>query len=224
MVDAPELRAYRAVLAHPKTPHLDDAAWERLASGQMSRSERARSLDHVTSCAACATICRGLLVLEDEARAFDPDVPDPALSVPQEPARTSRWAYGGLAALAASLAWLALAPLAKVPGAQETLRSAEHAARPSPLAPLGRLAAPPQEFRWQAFPGASGYRVELFDGLGTMVWSSPRTEGTTVRWPAHVAAAPGRYYWQVVALTGRSAEAVVSSPTVDFDVVGPARP
>ena len=44
------------------------------------------------------------------------------------------------------------------------------------LAPLGDIAAPPREFRWEAVPGASSYRVHVLQVDGTEIWSGESAE------------------------------------------------
>jgi hypothetical protein len=57
------------------TLHPSEDDWERLACGELSRDEVARLLEHVRDCSACLRVQRALLLLESEAAAFDPGVP-----------------------------------------------------------------------------------------------------------------------------------------------------
>ena len=39
------------------------------------------------------------------------------------------------------------------------------------LSPANDLQAPPAEFKWEAFPGATGYAIQVSEGDGNTVWS-----------------------------------------------------
>lgn len=52
--------------------HLDDAAWEQLALGELAADARAARLRHVAACADCARIWLGLRALAVDAAAVDP--------------------------------------------------------------------------------------------------------------------------------------------------------
>src|SRR5262245_2407155 len=111
MDDDRDLReAFAAASRAAAPPHLDDGEWERLAAGEMGAAERERALDHVTRCAACAPICKALLMLEEEARAADPRIRSSGLARPARNTVALRW-LGGFAAAAAAAAWAVLAPL-----------------------------------------------------------------------------------------------------------------
>lgn len=67
----PELReAYQALMRDAAPPpHIDAAAWERIATGDIAPERRDAAFDHVVSCERCARIWKGVLALEDGARA-----------------------------------------------------------------------------------------------------------------------------------------------------------
>jgi hypothetical protein len=226
MLDDMELRRRYAVAAErPRTRHLEEAEWERLALHEMDAAERSRALAHVTGCLACSRTYRGLEVLAREAREFDPGVPAPA-APPRRP-----WVLGGLAAAAALAGWVVLrplppaAPVAEPRGADE-LRggAAPTAAAPRPVAPSGRLATAPRGFRWEGMADARAYRVRVLRGDGDPVWTSPEVEGLEVAWPSDVPAAPGSYMWRVDALPRWGAAGdVVGSPFVPFEITASPR-
>jgi hypothetical protein len=58
-------RAYRAT-ARPDG-HLSDEAWEGLLDGALAAPEREAAVDHVTRCAECAAVHRGLVAFERES-------------------------------------------------------------------------------------------------------------------------------------------------------------
>lgn len=61
------------------------------------------------------------------------------------------------------------------------------------------LLEPPKAFRWQPAPGAGGYRFQLTDSNGKLLYEV-RTAATAVELPASIALEAGRTYgWQVQA-------------------------
>lgn len=90
--------------------HLDDATWERLAMRELSGEARAAALAHVSGCASCLKIYRGLALLEKEAREFDAAVPGPTPGAsPPAGSAVVRWLFPAgavLAAAAAVLLWV----------------------------------------------------------------------------------------------------------------------
>jgi hypothetical protein len=70
--------AYAASTAD--TPHPDEAAWERLMTGEAAERERDELLAHALSCRECALVQKALLGLRREAASFDPEVPAPRRS------------------------------------------------------------------------------------------------------------------------------------------------
>lgn len=231
MLDDVELRRrYAEAAGHPRTRHLDEAEWERMALREMDAVERGRALAHVTGCGTCTRTYRGLEELASEARAFDPGVP--AAEAPWARPRPRLWVLGSLAAAAAFTGWAVLRPLpppvpviespsTAEPRAADDVRGGAPAAAevPRPLEPAGRLAGAPRGFRWEGTADARGYRVRLLRGDGTPVWTSPEVSGLEVAWPSEVAAAPGSYLWRVDALPrwGAAGDAV-GSPFVAFEI------
>jgi hypothetical protein len=204
-------------------PHVAEEAWERLALGEASRAEREAALAHVVRCAECAAVYRGLATLETGARAFDPGAPSRPVLGGSEPGLSLRpWGFLGGVAAAAAVVWLLARPaVAPTPAPIDTpaaTRGAEPAT-PRAIEPVGRLSTAPAAFRWEALPAARAHRVELLDGSGEPLWTSPEVTGTSLAWPAAVAARPGTYYWQVVAIaqSGRAADAS-TSPMVSFEI------
>jgi hypothetical protein len=203
-------RAYAETARRPRTPHLEDAEWERLALREMDAVERARVLLHVTACASCARTYRGLEALATEARTFDAGVPVPEM--PRETSRAPRWLLGSLAAAAAFAGWAVLRPLpAPAPPSEAgggeagqnppaAVRGEAPAEAPRPVAPSGRLTVAPAAFRWEGTEEARGYRVRLLRGDGEPLWTSPEVPGTEVAWPAELRLAPGAYMWRVEAV------------------------
>jgi hypothetical protein len=224
MTDQPSgLRDLYAAHARAGTPHVEEAAWERLALEACSPAERERVLDHVVRCAECASVYRALGELEAGARAFDPGAPTgPVLSEADLGVGLRPWGFlGGLAAAAAvvwALARPALAPAPAPLPSPEVMRGADPA-RPRALEPMGHQRATPAFFRWEPQAGARAYRVEVFDASGEPLWKSPEVSGTSLAWPAALSVKPGTYYWQVVALAGSGQPAdAVASPMASFEI------
>jgi hypothetical protein len=222
MIDDDDQLLRSAFRARPDpADHPDEAAWVRLASGEMPAGEREALLDHVVRCGDCTRTYRGLKMLAAEARPFDPSVPafEPAPQVTTRP----RWlAAGALGAIAAAVVFLLIRPptspiaVAPSPIATSDVRSLG-VSTPMPLLPLGKVAARPDTFSWRPVPDARAYRVRLLDARGDVVWTSPEVVEPSLALPAAVPLAPGRHYWQVIAQPGSGREPI-ASPVVDFEL------
>ncbi len=212
-----ELRAAYATLQAPALSHPDDAVWERLACAELPADQRRDLADHVTRCASCAALWRGVQTLRADAAKEAPR----ARVLPFK--RRLGWA-GGLAAAAAVVLALVLPRATPGPGTTTTpgdeLRSDRVADRPVALAPRGQLAAAPVVLRWKPLAGARAYRVQVLAADGTPLWSSPETRTSELAWPTSVASRPGLYYWQVVALVGAPGGTAdeIASALADFEI------
>jgi hypothetical protein len=95
------------------------------------------------------------------------------------------------------------------------------AAAPRPLAPVGAAVAA-RAFAWSRVPGASLYRVTVFDSAGATLFESDQAD-TVLRLPDSVAVLPGApYLWKVAAQV--SFDRWASSELVRFRLEGPGRP
>lgn len=238
MLDEDRLRQLYALGSSDSELHLDEDGWERLAGGEMESAERQRALEHITGCPECAPIYRGLSLLEEDARVFDPGVPVDALAGPSSVAGVSRsrrpvprLLWGALAAAAALVLFVALPTNSPVeetestPSAVDRLRATPQRQRPQPEAPLGVIIVPPAAFSWQGIPGAGAYRIELLSADAELLWSSEALEETSHPWPDEVVAEPGRYYWRVLALPEAGGEPVPSELVAfDLETVSPTAP
>ena len=216
-------RAYREI-GPDGSGHLSDDQWEWLASDEMTPVEKEEALDHILTCSECSVVYRGVMAVRMEAHTFDPGAPVPASG--RRPARSGRWRglMVGLAAAAAVVVAVLVVrprtvPRPAAPGGSQpiTLRSAGRLSAPTPVAPLGVLSSAPGAFSWQPVPGARGYLVELLDGDGEPLWRSGEVTDVRVAWPETVPAAPGRYYWRVLAVP-QSGGAPVASELVSFEI------
>jgi len=163
------------------TGHLDETTWERLALRELDPAARATAIDHVTRCARCAKIWKGLHALEHAARAFDPGVPGATRGPSAASPTRARWRWlaagGALAAAAVLVIVFVVAPRQDGPAAP-VLRGPSDTLEL--ISPAGETALPVW-FRWQAVGGADRYLLELFSESGDRVWAA-----TTDRSPFEV--------------------------------------
>jgi hypothetical protein len=208
----------------PTADHLSEDDWLALAGGELGSPAREQALAHVERCASCARVYRGLSELEDGARAFDPHTPQVLGPAPLKVLQTTRWAWWGGLAAAATLVWAIAHPrpaMAPAPSAGGSDLRGPANTRPVLDEPLGSVAAWPQRLRWEPVAGTRGYRVRILDGDGDQLWASPLVGETEVAWPAAVAPRPGRTYWQVTAYPEGGTDADgVASVLASFDFQG----
>jgi hypothetical protein len=197
---------YGAALMSERTgrggEHLDDETFERLALHELGGAEREAVLSHLVCCPTCADVFRGLSELAREAAKFDPGAP--RVSQPKTLPRR-RWALPiGIAVAAAAAAGLLLVPRLLTyshppPAGEQQLRAGSPVRSVIVEGPTGLLRVAPAGFAWRPFPDATGYRVRLFSEDGSLLWASGSVATARVAWPAGLALAPGRYFWQVEA-------------------------
>jgi hypothetical protein len=86
--------------------------------------------------------------------------------------------------------------------------------------PSGNLSQPPQAFRWEAYPGAKSYRVEVLEVDGTVLWSRQTSETSVPVTPELKSEMhPGKaLQWRVTALNASGKE-VASSGQEKFQVI-----
>lgn len=212
------LRGLYAARGPQAGPHPGEDDWVRLAAGGMAEGERSSVVDHVVRCAECAAVYRGLVELEEGARAFDATLPRTLAPAALGVRQVTRWGAWAAVAAAAAIALVivqpkrALAPASDVSATVNGLELRGAARRPEPTEPLGAVARWPERLRWSAADGARAYRVRILGADGEIVWTSPLVAATETAWPAEVAPRPGRVYWQVIALPegGREADATAS--------------
>jgi hypothetical protein len=99
-----------------------------------------------------------------------------------------------------------------------TLRSA----RLEPLAPRGDLSAPPTELRWQAFPGAQRYDVELTEVDSTVLWHT-ESSALELALPPAVArlAVPGKTLQWTLRARAANGQLLAQSDPISFRVAIP---
>jgi len=105
--DVSDLRERYAEAGPPAgSAHLDETVWERLACGELTPFERERAFDHIAGCPDCGQVYRGVLMLQREASAFDPDAPLVGRSGDEARSEWSiaRWTLSQLRPLNAALA------------------------------------------------------------------------------------------------------------------------
>lgn len=212
------LRGLYAACAPQGGPHPAEDEWVRLAGGALDERQRSALVDHVVRCSGCAAVYRGLVELEEGARAFDASVPRHLGVSGLSLAQTARWGTWAAVAAAAAVVFAiaqprrALAPASSSAPPSTGLELRGAAPRPEPAEPVGAVARWPERLRWSASDGARAYRVRILGAEGDVIWTSPLVAATEIAWPAEVAPRPGRLYWQVIALPegGREADAAAS--------------
>lgn len=155
-------------------------ALERFLLGDAAAAERADLGDHLAECTGCAEWVRELRSLEGWAErvalargSAGGTASHPATAKPAVQLRNAwqRWpvalAASLLLALGGAFLWTRIAT---PPPDSDATRGALEATTPAPGA---QLTLPPQRFAWPPQLGATGYRVQLFDDLGELVWESP---------------------------------------------------
>lgn len=155
------------------------AALERLVLGTASAGEREALVDHLTGCEGCAALVRDLRSLEGWAERVG------RVHRRQRPAAV-RWVLPLAAmlvlAIGGAAVWKQLSD--QRPGAATSgVRGAEPEVTPVSGSELAR---PPEVFSWPERPGATGYRVRLFDGRGEAIWESEWLTGTSSPAPGEV--------------------------------------
>lgn len=219
-------RAYRSADSGVQSMHLSEETWELLACDELSSEDRESALDHILSCALCADTYTALRILRSEARKFDPTVPGhDEDSSKGGPSRRGLW--GGLSFLAlAAAVMMAIALPYFFPQTPESengtlvLRSVTSQGPVTPVFPvdqtIGLDSGGDIVLRWSGPDPAPPAVVEILDGDGEIIWASPETEASEVRWPKNVTPTPGRYYWRVV-VTG-AGDKKIPSELVSFDL------
>lgn len=228
MIDVNALRAaFRTSLPEGLDQHPADDVWERMACDELTDPERDNVLDHIIACPQCREIHRAILVVKERAHSFDPGAPKP-------PPRGTwwtrmvgghRWVFPSAFAAAAVVVMVVVNPLNRAGlspdspvGDSAITRSHDSGADVRLLAPMGEVAGLPLSFSWQAPASVDGFVVELLDGEGEPLWTSPETVKTEVPWPSDLEAKAGRYYWRVHSY-GRGSVGVSSSDLIVFDIV-----
>jgi putative zinc finger protein len=158
--------------------------------GRLTPQSRAPIVAHLLTCARC----RALVKATSDLAANE------VTPVGQAHRRRLRWTLPvGLAAAAALV--LLLLPRgrdASTPGLREPTVTSTIA--PSPIAPApGASVARVDSLVWSNVPGAERYRVRLYDGEGSVLWTV-ETADTLVALAGSVRLAPGvTYFWRVEA-------------------------
>lgn len=125
-------------------PHPDDDVWVRLASGQLSDDDHARTVDHVLSCAECSAVYRAVAHVRDGASSFDPAAPRPSGAAGASMAPRPFWLQALAASLTLAAAGLLAWNLTLQRRATDLQTELERARRPPvPASPAPRETAPP---------------------------------------------------------------------------------
>ncbi|HVR98557.1 MAG TPA: hypothetical protein VMW27_18220 [Thermoanaerobaculia bacterium] len=176
------------------------------ATGAVGAPEREHLADHVAGCGACAEEVRLVRALKP----WSEDMAERLGAAPRRPRSlwSRRTSFGLALAAALSLAvvggqLLTRAHRAPVPGVPGVRGPAlEDSASPPSDAVLRQ---PPERFVWPSQPGATGYRLRLFDEEASQLWESPMVEepGTDLPVAERSDLRPGASYFWVVETEGQ---------------------
>jgi hypothetical protein len=135
------------------------------------------------------------LALKDGGRPIRLDAQGRLTGLEGLPESAQRRIAGALAARRLALP----AVLGELASAAGTLRGPSAETELAPLAPVGAVVRSPRPvFRWTRLPGASGYRIRVFDAGFALVAASPETSAT--EWTPRQGLSTGKLYtWQIVA-------------------------
>jgi len=186
--------AYQAWMAKPNpSAHLDEAAWERLATNELAEAERDALLGHVFACAECSEVWKGVLALNRDAE-------DEGLIERQDRAPRSLWRSRFMPLALAATVVLAVGGVLMIrqPAPTETARGTATLAAVDGLMMAYSTQNIPM-FVWTPVPEATGYRIELFTEDGRPYWSAEVTAPPTP-WPAELPRVKGAYRWRVEAI------------------------
>jgi hypothetical protein len=143
----------------------------------------------------------------------------------KSPSRRNVWRVLGLLTVAAAAIMVVVLPTflprAPVPdNGGQVLRSAGLETPATPVYPVDHTIelkpGADLTLRWTGADPAQPAVVEILDGEGEVIWTSPETRSAAIDWPEDVAATPGRYYWRVV-VTG-AGDKKISSALVSFNL------
>ena len=187
--------AYRALMKDGTGEgHLDEATWDRIASGDIAPSARDHAFDHVVECAACSRVWRGILELKNEAESQGLIAPAARSSPPAWRSRYVPLAIAATIAIAVAGVLLTRLP-APQPG---TVRGTATVAAIEGLMMAYDPGGVPT-LVWPPNPAATHYRVEVFFEDGRPAWSADIAT-PPARWPDNTPRAKGAYRWRVDAL------------------------
>jgi hypothetical protein len=181
---------------------------EILAALDGPAEARERAADHAGQCSACAEEMRVALGLGELSTA------------PRRVPSSTNWLrLAAAVAFGAGLALLALRTGRFIPDSPSPTRGESRVAWASSTPPDGAaLSAAPTVLAWEARPGASAYRVALFDEESNLIWESSQDAGTRVALAPDTVARlqkGGTFYWRV---TVRGPSGASTSPLLRFDV------
>lgn len=191
---------------------LDEMTVARIAEQGVDMAVRRDLISHLGACAQCRNqvvsvgrLLRNASVADEVGRNEAPT----ALPVTRRRQFASAGTLAALAAAAVAFMFAGSGDRGRVTPTPtrvpetETHReqSVTTTAAPSPIAPLGSVAAA-DTFRWTSVPRADRYRLTLFDTEGTVVWEAEGSD-TAMAPPASIVHDPGAaFLWKVEARTG----------------------
>jgi hypothetical protein len=190
----------RTARAAARAGCLEPEALVRVAANEASGPERLEAARHVADCSECASELLG-------ARRALREVEGSGQAIVPRAGRGRPW----LLAAAAVLAMILLPLFLWLPGDRVEDRTRGETSLDVTPAPESSLPSPPRELSWPAEPGASGYRVRLFDDRAEPLWESARIVEPRIQLPgeaieAMAAAGAGAAFVWIVEVEGASYE------------------
>ena len=177
---------------------LDEMAIAALADGVAADDDRVAGMAHLVTCGSCRSQLAELLATLDDAEIA---AAMPRRSAPRR--LRSLVTAANLAGLAAAAVLaFAIGPNRSRQELTAPMRDETGALVVAPVAaaPVG-VVSRAAVFRWSSVPGASRYRVRVFDAEGVVVWET-QTSDTAVALPTAPRLQRGaRYLWKVEART-----------------------
>ena len=191
-----ELQTAAGLLRGPKvlerqieTPDcLDEGVIADFVDGRLTSQDRASAVSHLITCARCRAVVKATSDLATNS----------ADLIPQAKRRVYRWTLPAGLAAAAVLALLLLPRVGDSPNLREPAVTSTVA--PVPLTPApGASVARVDRLVWSSVPGAERYRVRLYNGEGSVLWSvvtadTFATLPDSVRFQSRVP-----YFWRIEA-------------------------
>jgi hypothetical protein len=167
----------------------DELVIADFVDGRLMPQSRAPVVAHLLTCTRCRTLVKATSDLASSAAGFNPP----------SKRRGYRWTLPiGLVAAAVLLLLLLPRVDESTPGLREPTVTSTIA--PAPITPTpGAAVARVDSLVWSSVPKAERYRVRLYDGEGSVLWTVEIAD-TLVSLPDSVRLAPGvTYFWRVEA-------------------------
>ena len=187
----------------------DAGALVAASLGELAAAEREAVAAHLAGCSACAEEYRLLAELRPVVERATGAVPSPGRAAADSfwTRLSLAWRAAAAVVLVAAVATVALVAFrsSRAPAPPPTERGDATSAVATVPANRAELDAPPAELSWTAVPGATSYRVTLYDFESTPLWQSPPLADARAPIPVEVRARLPRgklVFWRVAVTRG----------------------